>query len=232
MKKFAKRFIYGLIIIFFTTIFLVGVSLAYSERVDPYYTEDSLGGLFFFFLLFAFLFKGKIMRIIATGWCLVIPLGILFMFLEVKSPIQNYAAIANENNIDLIKYDKIYPIHSEKVKAIEQNGPTKLENGKYKYIERYFYSPNIGIIMGKWEGDESIVIRDKLLNYRGAFGVITACEMFVFFSINLIPLLTLYGLFCHWKSSPQTSSEKIMVVDALILFVPVIIGSVPLFSAP
>jgi len=229
MKIFVKRFIYALIIFFFTAQLLTGIILIYGKKTASYYHEDALGGLFFLFLFYAYLFRHKIKSIMANAWFLVFPMGVMLILLEAKSPISNYVAIRHEVNIGIIDLDEIYHINSEKFRKIELKKLNLEKDGINLNIGRNFYSANSGVLQGLHLGVGSELVRDRLL-YRGAFGMITACEMFFFISINMIPVMLVYSLCCHWKSKPPISSKNIRYVDALMILVPIIIGSVPLWA--
>jgi len=119
------------------------------------------------------------------------------------------------------------------VRMLESEGSRVSKSGGRFGIERYLYSPRIGILHGKslGEGNGSPDIGYETYGVPAwLFGIRVACEQFVFYAINLSPLLIAYGFYCQWKSKPLKDSLAVEPVKALFLSGPFAIGLIPLIG--
>ena len=119
------------------------------------------------------------------------------------------------------------------VRMLESDDIKKSKRGRSIFVERYLYSPRIGLLLGKslGEGNGSPEIGYELYGISAwLFGIRVACEQFSFFAINLTPILVAYGLYCHWKKKPLRDSLALDPVKALFLTGPFVIGLIPILG--
>ena len=235
MHPILKRLIYGLVILFLTTQALTIFMLLNND--DSYLIPKwrSIMGLLLLLGVSTAFFQKNEKRtfgeVMAAGMILAL---ISLFFIMGSHPMNQYAAIRHVNSDGFIESDEVYLRSAPVVKMLESEGPRLSEAGGSFEIERYLYSPRIGILLGKSLGEgtgypdigyETFGISAWL------FGVRIACEEFAFFAINLAPLLIAYGLYCQWKKEPPKDSLTLDHVRALFLIGPFILGLLPIIEA-
>ena len=170
----------------------------------------------------------QIYTIMVSGWLLFL----ISLFFHGSHPMHQYAAIRHVNADNHIESDEIYLRSASVVKMLESKECISTI-GESIRIERYLYSPRIGLLDGKLLGKST---EFPIFRYETSgipswlFGVRVACEQFAFFALNLWPLFIAYGLFCQWKEKPPNESLALDPLSALFLTGPFAIGLIPLIG--
>lgn len=173
-------------------------------------------------------------------------------------PMKYYAAVRYDTENGFIAHDLIYLREAPLVQLLEKTGPRKVNNwGSLEieylrlisdarddvqslhiglesvYIERYLYSPRMGLLLGKdfAMGEGEPRINDPYSGIQAwLLGIRAACEEFAFWAINLTPLLLAYAIYCKLRKRPQGVSGLSVPTNAWTLLVPFCIGLFPLMG--
>ncbi|TAE86456.1 MAG: hypothetical protein EAZ71_11790 [Verrucomicrobia bacterium] len=234
MHPILQRLLYGLVILFLATQALTIGLLFYTDHPILIPKWRAIAGLLALLAVTAAVFrkndKGIIDEgLVALGFCL----AFISMFFEGSHPMHQYAAVRHVTADGFIESDEVYRRSAPVVRMLESEGSRVSKTGGSFSIERYLYSPRIGILLGKslGEGKGSPDMGYETFGVSAwLFGIRVACEEFVFFAINLSPLLFAYGLYCQWKSKPLKDSLAIEPIKALFLTGPFAIGLIPLIG--
>lgn len=233
MQPILQRLIYGYVIIFLAAQTLTAGLLIYGD--DPILIPKwrAIAGLLLLFAITAAVFWRRDNRIIGEGLAAGFFLALISLFFTGSHPMHQYAAVRHVTSDGFIESDEVFLRSAPVVKMLESEGSRKSKRGGSFGIERYLYSPRIGILLGKslGEGKGSPEIGYELYGLSAwLFGIRVACEQFVFFAINLTPLLVGYGLYCHWKKKSPHDSLAVEPMRALFLTGPFIVGLIPLIG--
>ena len=230
-----KRLILGNVYLLTSCILSVGLSLL---QMDSFFIPTKRS------LVVLAVFLGAIYKLIsndksvennffAGGICGVILLLFVSLFFNGKHPLYQYAAVRTSEDSGFILEDDVYFRWAPIVKRIENKGKYKNRDGYGVAIERYLYSPRIGVVLGKHMGIEKgapmyFIERDGIKAWF--FGARAACEMYAFYAINLTPAFLLYALIRIYKKPELQASEDVRFVYLSYLSSPFIIGLIPLLS--
>lgn len=238
MALFVHRLISSYIVVFVAAITLTGMLL--FSRVDDSILVPrwrSLCGLGIIVIVFSFivLFAEKDIRFIGHGLICGLPLALGWMFLDGPHPLHRFTAIREINSDGIIESDEVYFRTSKVVKRFESEGWKSFPDGSQVGVGRYLYSPRIGVLLGKTmgRGDGSPDYSYEAFGLAAwLFGIRAACEQFVFFSINLTPLILIYGLFAFRHKGPVPEEEFPFFdpTSSLLLIGPLVIGVIPLLG--
>ena len=209
MHPILQRLIYGFVVLFIAAQALTGGLLIYAD--DPILMPRwrAIAGLLVFLAVTAVVFRKSDNRVIGEGLTAGFFLALISLFFIGAHPMHQYAAVRHVTADGFIESDEVYHSSAPVVKMLESEGSRVSKSGGSFGIERYLYSPRIGILLGKslGEGKGSPDMGYELYGISAwLFGVRVACEQFTFFAINLAPLLIAYGLYCQWKRKPPKDS--------------------------
>lgn len=213
----------------------------------------AIGGLLILLAITAAVFRKGGNELIGAGFAsgvVFLPIASISLFFVSAHPMNQYAAVLHTDSPDGVikddgsshldevmesihKQEGVYHRWAPIVKKLESEGSIVSKSGGSFWIERYLYSPRIGILFGKYPGEDK-GSPDIGYEIRGVsawlFGIRVACEQFAFFAINLAPLLIVYGFYCQWKSKPPKDSLTIDPAKALFLTGPFMLGLIPLIG--
>jgi hypothetical protein len=233
MNPIIQRLIYGLVVIFLASQTLtIGLLFTSGDSILMPKTEALLG-LLALFAISVFVFKKDDNNIIGISVSAGFLLLIISLFFDGPYPMHQYAAVRHINQNGFISSDEVYLRSAPVVKMLESEGARTSKDGGSFGIERYLYSPRIGILLGKSLGDGD---GSPDLGYETSgvsawlFGVRVACEQFTFYAINLCPLIVAWGAYRQWKKKPLRDSLTIDPMKALFLTGPFAIGLIPLIG--
>jgi hypothetical protein len=233
MHPILQRLIYGFVILFLAAQALTGGLLIYANAPILMPKWRAIAGLLVLLAVTAAVFSKSDNRVISEGLAAGFFLGLISLFFIGTHPMHQYAAVRHVAADGVIKSDEVYRRSAPVVRMLESEGPRVSKSGGSFGIERFLYSPRIGILLGKslGEGDGSPDIGYETYGVSAwLFGIRVACEQFAFFAINLFPLLIAYGFYCQWKSKPLKDSLAVEPVKALFLTGPFAIGIIPLIG--
>jgi hypothetical protein len=245
MHPILQRLLYGIVILFLAAQALTIGLLFFTDHPILIPKWRAIAGLLALLAVTAVVFHKNDKEIIGAGLYSVfglqlsslvplgVGLGLISLFFEGSHPMYQYAAIRHVTADGFIESDEVYHRSAPVIKMLESEGSRISKSGGSFGIERYLFSPRIGILLQKslGEGKGSPDMRYELYGISAwLFGVRVACEQFTFFAINLSPLLIFYGLYCQWKKKPPKDSLALEPVRALFLTGPFGVGLIPLIG--
>ena len=234
MPPLIQRLVYGWVIIFVASVTMTGGLLVYSNDSILLPKWRAIVGLLFLFGAAVAIFAAKNRSVLGLGAAAGFLLVIVSLFFEWAHPVYRYAAVRRVDPDGYVKSDEIYLRSAPVVRMLENDGARKSQNGGWFGIERYLYSPRIGMVLGKslGEGTGSPEFGYEISGFAAwLFGIRAACEEFSFFVINLTPALLIYGLYCRYRKKPQRQSLTLQPARALFLAGPFCLGLTPLIGA-
>ena len=193
----------------------------------------AIAGLLILLGLTAAVFATKKRIIIGEGMAASLFLLLVSVLFEWPLPTYRYAAVRHVDSDGYIRSDEIYLRSAPVVKMLEREGSRTSPEGGWFGIERYLYSPRIGLVLGKSLGDGN---GSPAMDYEvdgftaWLFGIRAACEEFAILAINFTPALLLYGAYCHHKRKPLRDSLALEPSRAMFLIGPFCLGLVPLLG--
>lgn len=224
------RIIYGLALIFVGSLLLISFLIIFVDDSILIPKGRSIFGLIALWAVTAAVFRHKEMRyaIINNGSTVGVIMLLLYgVFFTGSHPMYKYAAIRTCDSDGYIIEDEMYFRHASIVKRLESRGTNEY------HVERYLYSPRLGIFLGKTlgTGEGAPEMRYETSGFSAWFsGIRVACEQFTFFAINLLPFLIGYSIYRYRKNIPKTQSIALDPVKALFLIGPFILGLIPLIG--
>lgn len=233
MQAFLQRLTYGYVALFIGSQSLTGLLLLNETHSILVPAWRAFAGVLILLLITTAVFKRQGCHIIGEGMASGIFLAVISMFFTGLHPMNRFAAVRHLSAEGIIESDNVYLRSAPVVRMLESKGSKKSTQGGTFEIERYLYSPRIGVLLGKLLGDgEGSPDLGYEINGLPAwfFGVRVACEQFVFFAINLTPLLLAYCGYRHWKKKPQRDSLNFDPKSTLFLTGPFVLGLIPFIS--
>jgi hypothetical protein len=232
MHPILQRLLYGLVILFLGAQALTIVLLWHTDHSILIPKWRAIAGLLALLAVTAAVFH-KDNKLLVAGLASFFVLAFIGLFFMGSHPMHHYAAVRHVDSDGFIESDEVYFRSAPVVRMLESEGSRVSKSGGSFGIERYLYSPRIGIFLGKslGEGKGSPDIAYETFGIPAwLFGIRVACEQFTFFAINLAPLLIAYGLYCQWKKKPPKDSLALDPVRAFFLAGPFAIGLIPLIG--
>ncbi len=233
MQIFVRCLIFGYVLIFLASISFVAISLLHAHEPILIPKSRALCGLGVLLGITTAVFGGKNLEVIWVGLGSGFLLVFASLFFSGAHPMYQFAAVRHSNAAGFITSDEVYLRTAPSVKKFESEGGKKSKEGGWTGIERYLYSPRLGVLIGKsiGEGKGSPEYSYELSGVAAwFFGARAACETFAFYSINLTPLILVCGLFAfRGKVSPQ-ESIPFEPVRALFLLGPLVVGLIPVLG--
>jgi len=232
MHSILQRFLYGLVILFLAAQALTIGLLFYTDHPTLIPKWRAIAGLLGLLAVTAAVFHKHDKGIIGAGLVSGFFLAMISLFFIGSHPMHHYAAVRHVDSDGFIESDEVYFRSAPVVMLLESEGSRVSKSGGSFGIERYLYSPRIGILLGKslgkGKGSPDIVYETFGIP-AWLYGIRVACEQFTFFAINLAPLLIAYGCY-QWRKKPQKDSLALVPVRAFFLTGPFVIGLIPLIG--
>ena len=233
MSSIFHRLVYGYVLIFVAAQALTGALLIYDNHSILIPTWRAFAGLMLLFIVTACVFRKENYRIATEGLAAGLILAWVSLFFTGYHPMSTYVAVRHVTPDGFIESDEVFKRTAPVVQTLESKGSRKSAEGGSFGIERYLYSPRIGILLGKslGDGDGSPDIGYEVYGFAAwLFGIRVACEQFGFYAMNLTPLLCAYGGYCYWKKKPLKTSLDLDPIRVLFLTGPLVVGLLPLIG--